>query len=198
MARIIFQGANLLDGDKPARANSTVIVEGETIRAAGQTKVAAQPGDRVIDLDGKTLMPGLVSSHFHASYNNITIQPEPLGVEKPENWLALAGAKNLKTALHCGITGVVSSGANAGTIDADLCLAIQDGMIEGPRMLPASRGLDTIGGYTDTEKWWWELGNKGAQVFASGADEFRALVRKEIKRGARMIKIFLSGGHAVP
>jgi hypothetical protein len=65
-------------------------------------------------------------------------------------------------------------------------------------MLPASRGLDTVGGYTDTEKWWWELGNKGAQVFASGADEFRALVRKEIKRGARMIKIFLSGGHAVP
>jgi imidazolonepropionase-like amidohydrolase len=198
MARIIFQGANLLDGDKPARANATVVVEGETIRSVGQTRVAAQPGDRVIDLDGKTLMPGLISSHFHASYNNITIQPEPLGVEKPENWLALAGAKNLRTALHCGITGVVSSGANAGTIDADLCLAIQDGLIEGPRVLPASRGLDTVGGYTDSEKWWWELGNKGAQAFASGADEFRALVRKEIKRGARMIKVFLSGGHAVP
>src|SRR3990172_8662309 len=110
MPRIIFQGANLLDGDKPARANSTVVVEGETIRSVGQAKLAAQPGDRVIDLDGKTLMP----------------------------------------ALHCGITGVVSSGANACTIDADLCLAIQDGLIEGPRMLPASRGLDTIGGYTGT------------------------------------------------
>jgi imidazolonepropionase-like amidohydrolase len=35
-------------------------------------------------------------------------------------------------------------------------------------------------------------------VFASGPDEFRGLVRKEIKRGARMIKVFLSGGHAVP
>jgi len=198
MPRIIFQGANLLDGDNAAKPGSTVVVEGETIRSVGSAKVAAQPGDRVVELDGKTLMPGLISSHFHASYHNITIQPEPLGVEKPENWLALAGAKNLRTALHCGITGVVSSGANAGTIDADLCLAIQDGLIEGPRLLPASRGLDTIGGYTDTEKWWWELGNKGAQVFASGADEFRALVRKEIKRGARMIKVFLSGGHAVP
>ncbi len=198
MGRIIFQRANLLDGDKPARANTTVVVEGETIQSVGSQKVAAQEGDRVVDLDGKTLMPGLVSSHFHASYHNITIQPEPLGVEKPENWLALAGARNLRTALHCGITGVVSSGANAGTIDADLWLAIQDGLIEGPRMLPASRGLDTVGGYTDTENWWWELGNKGAQAFASGPDEFRALVRKEIKRGARMIKVFLSGGHAVP
>jgi imidazolonepropionase-like amidohydrolase len=198
MARIIFEGANLLDGDKPARANATVVVEGETIRSVGQGKVAAQPGDRVIALEGKTLMPGLISSHFHASYNNITIQPEPLGVEKPENWLALAGARNLGTALHCGITGVVSSGANAGTVDADLALAIHDGLIEGPRIVPASRGLDTVGGYTDTEKWWWHLGNKGAQVFASGADEFRALVRTEIKRGARMIKVFLSGGHAVP
>ena len=198
MPRIIFQGMNLLDGDNAAKPGSVVVVEGETIRSVGSAKVAAQPGDRVIELDGKTLMPGLISSHFHASYHNITIQPEPLGVEKPENWLALAGAKNLLTALHCGITGVVSSGANAGTVDADLCLAIQDGLIEGPRLLPASRGLDSIGGYTDTEKWWWELGNKGAQVFASGADEFRALVRKEIKRGARMIKVFLSGGHAVP
>jgi imidazolonepropionase-like amidohydrolase len=83
MPRIIFSGANLLDGDKPARANANVVVEGETIRSVGQGKLAAQPGDRVIDLDGKTLMPGLISSHFHASFNNITIQPEQLGVEKP-------------------------------------------------------------------------------------------------------------------
>ena len=36
MARILFEGANLLDGDKPARANTTVVVEGETIRSVGQ------------------------------------------------------------------------------------------------------------------------------------------------------------------
>jgi imidazolonepropionase-like amidohydrolase len=93
---------------------------------------------------------------------------------------------------------VVSAGANAGNIDADLKLAIQDGIVEGPRMLAGSKGLDTHGGYTDTEKWWWELGNKGAQRFADGPDEFRRTVRDEIKKGADIIKIFPSGGHAVP
>ena len=75
MPRIIFQGANLLDGDNAARPGSTVVIEGETIRSVGTAKVTVQPGDRVIPLGGKTLMPGLISSHFHASYNNITIQP---------------------------------------------------------------------------------------------------------------------------
>ena len=73
MPRIIFSGANLLDGDKPARANSTVVVEGETIRSVGAAKVAAQPGDRVIDARrqdadaGADLvpLPRLVQQHHH-------------------------------------------------------------------------------------------------------------------------------------
>jgi imidazolonepropionase-like amidohydrolase len=160
--------------------------------------VATRPGDRDIDLAGRTLMPGLISCHFHASYGNITIQPEPLGVEKPAGYLMLVAARNARTALDCGVTSFVSAGANAANIDADLKMAIEDGVLEGPRIVAGSRGLDTHGGYTDTEKWWWELGNKGAQRFATGADEFRRVVRDEIKQGAEMIKVFLSGGHAVP
>jgi imidazolonepropionase-like amidohydrolase len=197
MPRIILKNANLLDGDSAARPGTNVVIDGECIASVGAAPVAAAPEDRVVDLAGKTVMPGIVSGHFHASYNNITIQPEPLGVERPENYLALVAAKNLRLALESGITSVISSGANAGTIDADVWLAIQEGLIPGPRMLPASRGLDAIGGYTDQEKWWWNLGNKGAQLLCSGPDEFERAVRSEIKRGARMIKLFLSGGHAV-
>ncbi len=198
MARIVFQDANLLDGDTAARPRMNVVVEGDRITSVSGAPVAPRPDDRVVHLAGKTLMPGLVSGHFHSSYDNITIQPEPLGVEKPENYLALVAAKNLRTALHCGVTSIVSAGANTGTVDADVWLAIQSGLIEGPRMVPGSRGFDAIGGYTDTEKWWWRLGNTGAQLLCSGADEFQRAVRIEIKRGARMIKLFLSGGHAVP
>jgi imidazolonepropionase-like amidohydrolase len=197
MARIVLKNANLLDGDSAAKPGTNVVIDGERIASVGSAPVAAQPLDRTLELAGKTVMPGIVSGHFHASYDNITIQPEPLGVERPENYLALVAAKNLKLALDCGITSVISSGANAGTIDADVWLAIQEGLIPGPRMMPASRGLDAIGGYTDQEKWWWNLGNKGAQLLCSGPDEFERAVRTEIKRGARMIKLFLSGGHAV-
>ncbi len=199
MARIFFKGANLLDGASPARSGMSVALDGERIAAVGKDgELRPEPDDRVVDLAGKTLMPGLISCHFHSSYNNITIQPEPLGVEQPAGYLTLVAANNVRLALHCGITGIVSAGANAGDIDAQLKLAIADGVIEGPRILAGSRGLDTPGGYTDTENWWWELGNRGAQRFASGADEFRSVVRDEIKRGADVIKLFLSGGHAVP
>jgi imidazolonepropionase-like amidohydrolase len=198
MSRIVFRGAHLLDGDSPARPDVTLVVENDRIHSVGTTDVATRPGDRDIDLAGRTLMPGLISCHFHASYGNITIQPEPLGVEKPAGYLMLVAARNARTALDCGVTSFVSAGANAANIDADLKMAIEDGVLEGPRIVAGSRGLDTHGGYTDTEKWWWELGNKGAQRFATGADEFRRVVRDEIKQGAEMIKVFLSGGHAVP
>jgi len=198
MARIIFSGANLLDGDNPAQAGMNVAVEGETIAQVSEAPIAAGPEDRVIEMRGRTLMPGLICSHFHASYNGITIQPEPLGVERPENYLALVAANNLRNALHAGVTGVVSAGVNTGSIDADMCLAIAEGVIEGPRLLPGSRGMDSIGGYSDQENWWWRLGNRGAQLLCSGAEEFQRATRLEIKRGARMIKLNLSGGHAVP
>jgi len=198
MSRTVFQGANLLDGDHPARPGTSVVVEGDQITHVGAGAVDTRPDDRVIELGGRTLMPGLISCHFHSSYHNITIQPVPLGVEKPAGYLMLCAANNVRTALHCGITSVVSAGANAGDIDAQLKMAIEDGIVEGPRLVAGSRGLDSVGGYTDTESWWWELGNRGAQRFANGPNEFREVVRDEIKRGAEMIKVFPSGGHAVP
>lgn len=199
MARTIFKGANLLDGDQAARPGTTVVVDGETIEAVESGGGPAPgPEDRVVEMAGRTLMPGLVSSHFHSSYNNITIQPEPLGVEQPEGYLQLVAARNARLALECGVTTVVSAGANAGAIDAVLARAIEDGLVPGPRLIAGSRGLDTTGGYTDTENWWWQLGNRGAQRFADGPDDFRRVVRDEIKKGARIIKLFLSGGHAVP
>ena len=73
MPRIVFQGANLLDGDQPARAGSTVVVEGDRIVTVGRggkpEKVETRPDDRIVDLRadvetvaGKRLAP---SRHHH-------------------------------------------------------------------------------------------------------------------------------------
>ena len=75
--------------------------------------------------------------------------------------------------------------------------AIEDGVVPGPRFVAGGRGLDTVGGYQDTESWWWELGNKGAGRFCNGPTEFQHAVRDEVSRGVEMIKIFPSGGHGV-
>jgi len=198
MTRIAFRGANLLDGRSAARPGTTVIVEGERIVAvAADAAASTEPGDRVIDLGGKTLMPGLISCHYHAAYNDIAMQPVPLGTEKPHGYLAIASARNVHTALLCGFTGIVSAGGPY-NIDAQLKLAIEDGLIEGPRIVAGSHGLDTTGDYNALGDWWWEIGNHGGHRYCDGPDEFRRAVREEIRRGAEIIKIFPAGGHGIP
>jgi imidazolonepropionase-like amidohydrolase len=201
VTRTLFRNANLLDGERPARAGVTVVVEGDRIThvsgAGDPPAPAARPGDRDVDLAGRTLLPGLILSHYHSTYRDITIMPEPLGIEKPPGYLMLVAADNVRRALHAGFTGIVSAGVVNDNIDAELSLAIEEGVVPGPRLVPGGVALDTTGDYNDTGKYWWRLGNLGAQRFCDGPDEFRKAVRQEIKRGVRIIKIFASGGHGV-
>jgi imidazolonepropionase-like amidohydrolase len=94
MTRIVFRGANLLDGKHPAQPNRTVVVEQDRITTVAENDaVTAGPEDRVVELGGKTLMPGMILSHYHSTYDGITIMPEPLGLEKPPGYLMLVAAR---------------------------------------------------------------------------------------------------------
>jgi imidazolonepropionase-like amidohydrolase len=194
MPRTLFTHANLLDGRNPARSDAAVAIEGERIVRVGGPELRPAPGDRVIDLAGQTLMPGLWSCHFHAGFDGATLDIFPMGIDKPPGYLALRAAKNLRLALECGFTGVVGAGGGD-DLDAQLDLAIRDGLVPGPRILPGSRNFGTTSGYIDLASWWWELGNIGACRMVDGPEECRKAVREEIRRGARMIKVFATGGH---
>ena len=68
MSRVIFRGASLLDGRNAPRLNTAVVVERERIVSVlPDERVECAAGDRIIDLGGRTLMPGMCSSHFHAT-----------------------------------------------------------------------------------------------------------------------------------
>jgi imidazolonepropionase-like amidohydrolase len=83
-------------------------------------------------------------------------------------------------------------------LDAQLAMAIDEGLCEGPRLVPASHILESTGYEGETVPWWRDVGNTGTYVFADGADEFRKLVRTEIRRGAEIVKIQPTGGHGYP
>jgi imidazolonepropionase-like amidohydrolase len=189
MPRTLFLHANLLDGRSPARADTTVAIEGERIAAVGGPELRPTPGDRLIDLAGRTLMPGMWSCHFHAAFDGATLDIFPMGIDKPPGYLMLRAARTARLALECGFTGVVGAGGGD-DLDAQLDLAIRDGLVTGPRILPGSRNFGTPSGYIDLESWWWKLGNTGACRMVDGPDECRKAVREEIRRGARMIKVF--------
>jgi imidazolonepropionase-like amidohydrolase len=193
--RTVLRSVNLLDGVRPLQPNRSVLIEGNCIAAVGNgAGLETRPGDAVLSLPGKTVMPGLVSGHFHATFDGATLAIFPLGVDQPPGVLMLRAAKNARLALECGFTSVVGAGGGD-DIDAQLALGIAQGLTPGPRIVPCSRNLGTTSGYIDLAPWWYGMQNIGACKLGDGPDAFRAIVREEIRRGARMIKVFVTGGH---
>ncbi|HTU37647.1 MAG TPA: amidohydrolase family protein [Acidimicrobiales bacterium] len=198
MPRLILQGATVVDAGGP-RPRSTVVVEERritTVRSGPDAdSIQIGPADRVVALDGRTVMPGMVSSHFHATYHELGSKAAPFGLEEPPALQAVRAAHHLQLALHCGFTGVVSAGAPF-AIDASMKTAIAEGLFPGPRLMAGSRDVSTTGHAGDKSfPWYWDVGARGAVNRSDGPDEFRRAVREEIKQGAEIIKMFVTGGH---
>ncbi|MCB0996800.1 MAG: amidohydrolase family protein [Acidimicrobiales bacterium] len=198
MGRIFFTGANLLDGARAAVAGTTVVVDGQHISFVGPDTDApgVDAADTVVTLDGATLMPGMVSGHFHTTYHDVGAVPAPFGLEHPPAFQAYRALVNVQTALSWGYTAVVGASA-AFDVDASLRAAIEQGLVEGPRLVPASRDLITRGDSNDTLPWWYEASAQGVVRVCDGPEEFRRATRDEIARGAHIVKVYVTGGHGV-
>ncbi len=195
VARVILSGATVVDADG-ARPQTTVVIEGRRIaRVRTGTPVEVGPADRVVELGGRTVMPGMVSAHFHATYNELGSKTAPFGLEEPPALQAVRAAHHLELLLHSGFTGAVSAGAPF-AIDASMKAAIAEGLFPGPRLMAGSRDVSTTGHAGDKSfPWYWDVGARGAINRSDGPAEFRRAVREEIKQGAEIIKMFVTGGH---
>jgi len=198
--RTIFRAALVLDGQHPGVDGTSVVVEGNRItRVAPDSAVEAAPGDRIVDVAGRTLMPGMVQAHFHSHFGAFGdgVTAPSLGLEAAPPYLSMLAAHNAYTALQCGFTGAIGS-SNAHAIDVSLKEAILAGFVEGPRYLAGSPEIVTTGeasDYDNNRNYFMELGNTGLTRKADGAEEWRHAVRVEAGRGADVIKISASPGH---
>ena len=211
MSRLVLRGATVIDADG-TRPRTTVVVDERRITAVrpdardagesgsrqateGAEVDAPRDGDRVVDLAGRTLMPAMVSSHFHATYHELGSKPAPFGLEEPPALQAVRAAHHLELLLRCGFTGAVSAGAPF-AIDASMKAAIAEGLFPGPRLMAGSRDVSTTGHAGDKSfAWYWDVGARGAINRSDGPAEFRRAVREEVKEGAEIIKMFVTGGH---
>ncbi|MGC1679323.1 MAG: amidohydrolase family protein [Candidatus Binataceae bacterium] len=195
MGRTFFRRANLIDGRNAPRKNATVVVEGRRITAVAVNGDAPKPStnDVVYDLAGRSLMPGMVQCHYHAAYANCE-HIEDIDLRYPPAMLALIAAKNAELLLRSGFTGAVGAGT-LHNIDATLKRAIDEGIIQGPRLLPCGREFITTGDLADVHPSWWKLQMEGGIPICDGPDAFRKAVRSEIKGGAEIIKLSVTGGH---
>lgn len=179
-----FDGRALRDDIAAIGVDSTgaIVALGdlETVRAG----MSGAAGVREIDLGGGFVTPGLVNSHVH------------LGLALPgaagdlirsgdDSGLLLVMADSARRTLHAGVTTTRLVGESRG-LDFELRRAINAGLIDGPNIVTAGQALCCTGGHG------WDAD----AVEGDGPDDFRRLTRLQIRGGADLIKVCISGGIA--
>jgi imidazolonepropionase-like amidohydrolase len=169
----------------------TIVVTGDTISSvAASSAVPTQPGDTVVDLGDRTVMPGLIDVHTH-----ITGQPnfDPyFELTQTDAKEAIQGVVNARTTLMAGFTTIRNVGAG-GYTDVDLRDAINQGQLPGPHMQVSGPALGITGGHCDENLLPIKYHVTGEGV-ADGITGVQQKVRQNIKYGVDVIKICATGG----
>jgi imidazolonepropionase-like amidohydrolase len=207
----LFTGGRLLDPSRDALLDGfEVLVENDRIKEVSDRPIAAGSAIR-IDLsgkthdllqplplarDGSTLMPGLIDCHVHVVAALVDIAANAMA---PSSLAAMRAARILRTLLMRGFTTV----RDAGAADHGLVRAIDEGLIEGPRLIISGKALSQTGGHGDSRARSDDRMTFSDRVgalcrLADGVDGVRKAAREEIKSGARFVKIMANGGVASP
>jgi len=172
----------------------TIVVEGKRIAAVENGYSDVLPGDSVIDLKSKTVLPGLIDMHVH-------LEGETSKDEDLEMFLlndadiAFRSAVFAKRTLLAGFTTVRDLGGSG--VNTALRNAINQGLTPGPRIISAGKSIATTGGHADPTNSYRKdlMGDPGpADGVINGPDDARKAVRQRYKDGADMIKITATGG----
>jgi len=197
MASTLFTNARIVDGTSPeAGAPVSVLVEGGTIREVGKTVASAKA--KVVDLKGKTLMPGLIDAHVH-----VVAGVADLGrnAQLPDSLVTARSFVIMRDMLMRGFTTV----RDVGGADFGLKQATEEGHFPTPRLVISGKALSQTGGHADfrgryddaaTPLTRHRLGALGR--ICDGLDQVRRAAREEMKGGADFIKIMANGGCASP
>lgn len=177
---LAITGARLIDGTGDAPVDDAVIViTGNKFSAVGRRGQVTVPADaEVIDVKGRTVIPGLIDAHIHFS-----AAVNPTDVERNNAaHAALRSADLLRRCLMVGVTTVrdVASFENVGIAVRQ---AFDDGILIGSRPIVSGQGITSTGGHGT------EGHSTGGVQEVDGPDGFRLGVRTQVKAGADIIKI---------
>jgi imidazolonepropionase-like amidohydrolase len=201
---LALKATRMFDGKSNALVqNAVVIVQNDRIVDAGNS-LPIPSGARIIDLGDATLSPGFVDAHTHltddfsGNYNERRLREIDLNVSEQ----AIRATLFARATVEAGFTTVRDLGsrfvASHEFVDVALRNSINKGLIVGPRMLVATKGIGATGGHFDPTNGFRDFlfGREPDYTdgIANGPDEIRKAVRFEVKNGADVIKAAVSGG----
>lgn len=197
MPDTLFTNACLiLDGFAERQAGFEVLVKGNAIHSLSATPI--QRGNAaVVDVAGRTLMPGLIDAHAHITGLSLS----PKNIASPASEIAMAAASYLRESLMDGFTTI----REAGGADYSIARLLAEGAIVGPRLFYSGRALTQTGGGADfrtpaevNDPCGHVSPFSVMSVLVDGVDEVRKAAREELRKGATQIKLFASGGVVFP
>jgi imidazolonepropionase-like amidohydrolase len=198
----LFQNVRIFDGKSAELSEpSHVLVRGNKIETISAEPLPAdrRADTRIIDGGGRTLMPGLIDNHWHAMLIRVT-PAESLGDAGYNN--LLAGAEATDTLMR-GFTTVRDVGGPV----FGLKRAIDEGVVEGPRIYPSGAVITVTSGHgdfrqlTDLPRAIGKLSRMeqlGGSMVADSPDEVRMRTREQLMQGASQIKLTAGGGVSSP
>jgi imidazolonepropionase-like amidohydrolase len=177
------------------RGPSTVVVEDGRIVSVLDGFVPAPAGADTIDLKARTVLPGLIDSHTHLASDRAGNEALAAALTDSLPLGALETQWNGMKTLRAGFTTVRNLGDDKGKVLA-LREAIKRGWAMGPRIIDAGASISTTGGHMDERVGLAEEvhGMIDTENLCDGIDACRHAVRRQIGRGAEVIKFATTGG----
>jgi imidazolonepropionase-like amidohydrolase len=178
-------------------APSHVLVRGNKIERISTSALEATAGTTVIDGSGRTLMPGLIDAHWHTM---MAAAPLNVMLSADIGYLNLVAAAEATRTLMRGFTTVRDlAGSSFG-----LKRAIDEGLVDGPRIWPCGAMISQTGGHGDFRMPYEVPRSPGSplsrgDVLGDGAiadspDEVRIRAREQLMLGASQLKLAAGGG----
>ncbi len=189
VSRKVLHGGRIFDGSGGPITEGDLVIEDGRILDIG----VGLDGDEQSDVSGCTLLPGLFDCHVHVTSSGVDLLRR---LQRPFSYQFYEAARNLAATLDCGITTV----RDAGGADLGIQRAVEDGLIDGPRMRIAITVLSQTAGHGDG---WLPSGvmtsfqapHPGRPPgIVDGPEEMRKRVREIVRAGANVIKVCTSGG----
>jgi imidazolonepropionase-like amidohydrolase len=202
VTQTLFNNVRIFDGKSGTLTPpSQVMVTGNKIERISTSPINAGPSTTVIAGGGRTLMPGLIDAHWHT----MLVRPNPVqAMVNDVGYTNIQAAAEASDTLMRGFTTVRDLGGPA----FGLKQAIDEGLVQGPRIFPSGAMITITSGHGDFRQL-YELPRTnggplsrveeiGGAMIADGPDLVRQRAREQLMLGASQIKLTAGGGVASP
>jgi imidazolonepropionase-like amidohydrolase len=193
---LLIRNAQVLDVEHGTYLpDQAILIRDGRVAEIGSSDVGSG-AEFVLDVAGRTVMPGLIDAHVHVTAVSANLASIP---DMSPSYVAAGASRIAAGMLRRGFTTV----RDAGGADYGFAVAVAEGLFQGPRIMFGGKALSQTGGHGDDRGPGREVADghpcvPGLSHVCDGAAEVRRAARSELRRGADHLKVMLGGGVASP